>query len=369
MREQLRSVGLALRREGVIFAAVLLLMVWQMAASIAAMLRHVDTDPSHHWRGTNVVFETELAILVAIAAFLLPRAVWRGEPAARRWYRAAMPVDEPDHTLTRAAAGWGWLMVGVLVFDLALVAVSVIGTRMASGTPLVVAYPHAPGKAWQWLVPFTAATVAYLFGSAFVLASRHPWRWVLGIVIGYILAFSVISEYVAPGPNAWRAYDLLKGDLGLYATITGQTGVLRTSPVFHTADGQALLYTGWSPDVRTWLLGTLLWGAAGARCSGTRSGGGARWRERVRATAALRSSRVGGAVRGERACAVIGPVESPLGVVARHPEGAFNRATVIPQEPHRRWGECRDLLSRAGGWPRDRDSRSRHSLAALAPAG
>jgi hypothetical protein len=260
-REQVRSVGLALRREGVMFAALLLLLAWQLLGSVAAMLRNVDTDPSHHWRGTTLAFDTELAILVALAAFLLPRAVWRGEAAARRWYHAAMPVAEAEHTLTRVAAGWGWLMLGVLVFDLALIVVSAVGARMAAGTPLVVVYPHAPGNAWQWLVPFTAATVAYLLGSAFVLASRYPWRWLAGITLGYTLAFSLIGQYATPRRDAWRTYDLLKGDFGLFATITGQRPV---SHVIGAVDGREMLYTGWSPDARTWLLGTLLWTAVGA---------------------------------------------------------------------------------------------------------
>jgi hypothetical protein len=260
-REQLRSVGLVLRREGMIFAALTALVAWGSISGIPAMLRRADGAGAQGGHVTTTVFDSDLAILVAIVAFLLPLAVWRGEPAARRPYHAAMPVGERAHTLTRVAAGWCWAMLGVLAFELVLLAMAAVAERMVQGSSITIRYPHAPGDLWQWLVPFTAATLAYVVGSAWVLASRYPWRWILGPVAGYAIAFASL-DHLAPRAGGWRAYDLWNGNLGVVATLTGQ---MRVPRVYTVVNGEQWVFTQWRPDASTWLVGTAVWGVvAGA---------------------------------------------------------------------------------------------------------
>ena len=109
------------------------------------------------------------------------------------------------------------------------------------------------------MVPFTAATLAYVFGSVFVLASRYPWRWIVGVVAGYTLMFSLMDHF-APRPDGWRAFDLWNGSLGVVATLTGQMPIPRMVTV---VNGEQWAFMRWTTDVSTWLVGTLLWGAVG----------------------------------------------------------------------------------------------------------
>lgn len=100
--------------------------------------------------------------------------------------------------------------------------------------------------AWEWVVPFTAATVAYLYGSTAVLGSERPWRWIGGILIGFLLGllvFDALGEREAKR-ILWLVVD---GYYGLEAALFGDIRAGRYQP---------------NSAVR-WLGATALWGAPG----------------------------------------------------------------------------------------------------------
>lgn len=216
LREQARAVGLALRRE---IAAALALM-----AAVAAITGFFVLRGS---RGGEFAL-ADVALVPALLAFFAPAAVWRGEPPSRRAYFWTLPVERPRHTLVKTLAGWGWLMALVAAFLLwAAASAAMTGGdfRVGGEWAQVLTHRHLPParritplalQAWMWLVPFLGATVTYLLGSALVLASEHPWRWLSG---GLLAAFLVYRLPAQAPRNAMDA--VLMGRAGLATLLTG----------------------------------------------------------------------------------------------------------------------------------------------------
>ncbi|HKJ03073.1 MAG TPA: hypothetical protein VJ997_11480, partial [Longimicrobiales bacterium] len=122
--EQVRAVGLAVRREAVA-AGVLMCLPWLGAAVLTrAGLTVVDGRP---FEPIPLDPGDGTVALAALAAVVFAWLVWRGEAPfgdAAPW---SLPVDHRRHMLTRVAAGWVWLMVFV-------------------------------GAVWLWIVVMTAAS-------------------------------------------------------------------------------------------------------------------------------------------------------------------------------------------------------------------
>ena len=259
-REQFRAVGGALRGE-----------MWAAAAVLAAMtvplLIHHARNPA---RGSDLQF-TEMALMVAMAGVLAPMAVWKGDGPARRSYLWALPVGRAPNTLVKVAAGWGWLMVFVAAFLLwAAVLARVTGGELSLGDtrfPLrelpdgVAATPadffrhRWPVPAWLWIVPFTAATAAYLLGSVAALLSEHPWRWIAGFIVGWLLLAVLGHAWGHAITEAVRV-----GRYGLEVLVTGSDCL--TTIVATPTGGQ--VRTGvFVPDPARWAQATALWIALG----------------------------------------------------------------------------------------------------------
>jgi hypothetical protein len=270
--EQVRATGLALRGAALVAAALLglatLLAVLQMAS------------------GGVVTRHTWPTAVPGIMGVLLPIAVWARDERFGAGFLWTLPVDRRRHAFTKVLAGWVWLMGGVALFALWLIALT-----LASGGPalpvetlnvLTSPIPASGGvdpatlRTVPWVpgplilaVPFTAATATYLLASALALGTRHPLRWVIGIVLANVFASMMSQAASAQGGRVgWladapaRALEaIVVGRYGLDAMLTARAASL---------DNHANLTTGelvvvWSavPELAHWVIATLLWTGAG----------------------------------------------------------------------------------------------------------
>lgn len=163
--EQIRVVGLSLRREAAVLAFVLSVVTIAIAVDIA--------------QGTAAFwFDSDEWAHLGIMAFILPFVVWRGERRFGPAFLWTLPFDRRHLALAKVLAGWVWLMVvlaGAFLWQLTLAAVSnVAGARIYD------------------LVALPGTTALYLLGSAVVLGLRHPLRWLIGAA-GLLLLLGLLD--------------------------------------------------------------------------------------------------------------------------------------------------------------------------------
>ena len=267
--EQIRAVALTLRMPAV--AAAVLLAI----ATVLVIGERVTG-------GGPVDFATELALIPGLVAALLPVGVWKGEDLFDAAFLWTLPVDRRRHVLAKVCAGWVWLMAAVAFFILWFLGLAfftggnVLGDQMLRVLPSAV--DPAPGtvdpaalrvvrwspNAFLWIVPFTAATGAYLLASALTLGARHPLRWIVGLFFGSLLASAVGSAAHIPwlrlGPaHLWAT--LHAGPYGLDALLTARLQSLET--LVPLANGQAVHAWRALPDLGHWAIATLLWISVG----------------------------------------------------------------------------------------------------------
>jgi hypothetical protein len=223
--EQVRAVGLSLRREFIALAGLLTLVT----ASIVSL---VMRDP---WRDSGMDLAPEILVPVVLVGALLPLAVWKSEGPGRRGYHRAMPVDHASHAMVKAFAGWSWLAAVLGVY-----LTWVVG--MAIGTGGEVDY-----VGWRWIAPVTAATILYTMVTALSLVARHPWRWLAAGPVGYTAISAMANAMPALRPLEALIDSLFDGRYGLLRVITGLDG---------NGPWQSPLGFG------EWLAITLAWGAA-----------------------------------------------------------------------------------------------------------
>ncbi|HSU16517.1 hypothetical protein [Longimicrobium sp.] len=230
-REQLRGVGLALRREATVAAGVLalasILIVWAQLRGEGAL----DLAP-------------EMGIPIALLALLLPMAVWKGEGPASRSYHHAMPVEIGAHAVARGLAGLVWMLgaAGAYFGWMALVAAGTGG--------------WVDSEPWfRWAGPVVGAVALYLLGTALALRAVHPWRWIGGAVVGH----TFLRALAGPGGDMplFRAADrVLSGRYGLYTLLSG------SAPV-HVHKWNDLYgevnYATRVPNAGVWMVSAWLW--------------------------------------------------------------------------------------------------------------
>ena len=210
-REQLHVVGLSIQREVVIAAALLGLfclagvVLARFPQLLALMgegsLADFRLDPAQPGFGLWGVF----------AALLFPLLVWKGERPYGDTPIWSLPVDHRRHALTKVAAGWVWLMAflggALLCVVLAVLAgggaLGVDEVRQlitdpagfldgAAGSTRDVAWTT---RWWEWVLPFTSATAVYMLASALLLATAHPFRWVVVLYVLGIVPFGVLEFF------------------------------------------------------------------------------------------------------------------------------------------------------------------------------
>lgn len=267
--EQLRALGLALRRPAAAAAA--------LAAAGTALIA-VDVA------GTGLVldFRPEYQMLPTVLGVLFPIAVWGGVRRFGADFFWALPVDRRRHALIRVLAGWGWLMAAVLLFvlwQLALTLLSggevlpeetirVLPTGSSWGAspvdPATLRSVHWPAQPVLWLVPFTAATGTYLLASALALGTRNPLRWIVGTVLALLLlgvAGDVTKVGWLFGAPERLAELVTQGPYGMDTLFTARTESLKIDVLLTTGE-RVVVWRG-LPHLRDWAVGTLLWTGAG----------------------------------------------------------------------------------------------------------
>jgi hypothetical protein len=265
LREQIRAVGFALQPAAAVAAA---LLVVASLLSVLGFLRN----------GGSIDFAPELSMLPGMLGFLFPIRVWLGEERFGSSFLWTLPVDRRHHALAKVFAGWVWLMAAVALLVLWMLGLALVsgGNILADETLRV--FPSAltarPGTVdpsalqtvqWSpqpvlWLVPFSAATGAYIIASAIALGIRKPFWWLAAILLG-ILLFNAVG--VAAGANwvavaPWRMLESLHiGRYGLDALLTARTESLSTEVLLST--GETVGVWRGLPDVGEWVVATLLW--------------------------------------------------------------------------------------------------------------
>lgn len=248
--EQFRAVWLALRTEAYFFlGALLLLGVLVITNAIRAM--HTHPAGTFHMGFT---YGAAGAVPVFAMALLIPFGVWRSEDPSRRAYHWAMPVARGPHTLVKFLSGWAWLMIGTAVYLLFIVLLATI-ISLITGEPNHV----ASGPAWEWILAFTATTLAYLITSVAVIGSDHPWRWIGGTVIGYGILIGVFRSF-GMVEMAQALNTISNGRYGLNAALFGGvTEGARGITIGVTREAMATLrMSSWLVAMPLWIIGSAI---------------------------------------------------------------------------------------------------------------
>jgi len=187
--EQVRIVGLGLRREAVVAAIIHAVVTIVIVVDIVR-------------RQAGTWFDSNDWTTLGIAASLFPFVVWRRDARFGPAFLWTLPVDRRRLALAKVFAGWVWLIAALAVLILWQNALALL-----SG----VAYPRTVP-----LMALSGATALYLLGSALVLGLRHPVRWLLG-TIGVLFLLRILNEAFGLGPDG-RTEAFLKS-IGFFLVI------------------------------------------------------------------------------------------------------------------------------------------------------
>jgi hypothetical protein len=232
-REQLRAVGLSVRREALACTGILAMV---STVLVAEELRRPYSSPMH--------MSPEMLVPAAVVALLLPMAMWKGEGPGRRAYHHAMPVDHGPHAVARTLAGLAWLMAAIAAYAgwLGLVAL-LTGGRVLTGA------------GYLWAAPVVGAVVLYLLGSALALRVAHPWRWLGGAAVGYAF-LTVLSSNDAPMPVYGTVESVFSGRYGLGTLLSGLSPIPMSEVV---PDGGRYTYLAHQAVMGGWMTAVWLW--------------------------------------------------------------------------------------------------------------
>lgn len=185
VREQIRIVGLGVRREALVAAIVL---------GIVTLLILIDIS-----RGNAASwFDSDDWSPIAFFSFLFPFAVWRREKRFGPAFLWTLPVDRSRLALAKVFAGWVWLMIAlafVVVWQLTLAALAGV-----------------PDAETVSFFAFAGVTAMYLLGSALVLGLRHPLRWLLG-TFGVFFLLGTLNEALGDTLLSSRAFTSALNDM------------------------------------------------------------------------------------------------------------------------------------------------------------
>jgi hypothetical protein len=194
--EQVRIVGLSLRREALIVAAVL------GFGTVLIVSELVGGGPG---------FDSRETFPTALFSALIPFAMWRNDKPFGPAFLWTLPVDRRRLALAKVFAGWLWTMAMLGVFVLWLFMLALLA--------------HAPALQIVLRVPVTATAATYLFASAMVLGLRHPLRWLLGAA-GVFFLIGGLSEAFGSGPSAFDSFLSSSGFVSAVEDAVATWGVL-----------------------------------------------------------------------------------------------------------------------------------------------
>jgi hypothetical protein len=270
--EQVRATGFVLRTPLLIAFAVAVL------ATILIVVRIMS-------RGLTFDLDAEPSPVYGLVGALMPMVVWARDDRFGPGFLWTLPVDRRQHALTKVLAGWIWLMGGVVLSVLWLVAITLAsGGTVLPPEPLHLLVGNAPGSlvidpaslqfatwtpgAFIGAVPFTAATATYVLSSALWLGCRHPLRWVIGVVLAFVIA-TVVSDMAGSQLGLqWADHAperalrwVLESQYGVDAVLTARTASLDTG--MSLPDGERISVWSALPDAAHWAIATLCWTGAG----------------------------------------------------------------------------------------------------------
>lgn len=277
--EQARMVGLAVRRNAIAVGLVIIVPALLSAIMIAvpgAARVVVDSTDLH---GLNLDPGEGWGQIAALMGALFPMAVWKGERIFGDSQLWSLPVDRRRHAFMKVGAGWGWLMAygGAVCLVLVLLALLTGGAFGGQETRLLVLdrasflagrlHPESFTWAtawWQWVLPFTTATVTYVLASALLLGTRHPRQWLAGAAVVLLLVVLFSNEVLWLDHVAGAALrDLVVHPLGLDSILSGGVDTLTRTVRLPSGESVAI-WTG-TPSTGRWAAATLLWlGIGGA---------------------------------------------------------------------------------------------------------
>jgi hypothetical protein len=201
VREQIRAVGLSLRREALVVAVVVGIVTVVIAMDIVRGNAETWFD-SDDWIGFGLI------------SFLLPFAVWRRERRFGPAFLWTLPVDRRRLALAKVFGGWVWLMAALMFFVFWQIALA--------------AFSGVAGAETVTLLAFIGTTATYLFGSALVLGLRHPLRWLFGTAaVFFLLGF--FNETVGGRPDT---IDTLLRSSGFASRVHAAATRWQTLPSF-----------------------------------------------------------------------------------------------------------------------------------------
>ena len=261
--EQVRVVGMSLRGEALVAGVLVAFVSIGLGMAI--------------WReGLVMDLRTDSHPLYGVLGALLPFAIWKGRDRLQESSFLVLPVEHRRHALTRVLAGWIWLLAAVaalLAWQALLAIVSggefgALTTRMVLDRPAATMAPVDASwlravewttPAWQWLLPFTGATVAYAMTSALNLATKHPLRVVGAVLIALLLLGVATGEYIFD----WLRIVLdgvFNHPWGLDTVVTGGNESLKTQVLVPTPldRGPTVVWRD-LPTLGAWAGATLLW--------------------------------------------------------------------------------------------------------------
>jgi hypothetical protein len=265
LASELRIVGLALGREGLLAAGALAAAAFLTAATAIRYGERLDVVP-------------EMLLVALPVSLFVPRFVWKGDPPFGRAVLWNLPVRRHHAALARIVAGALWLMLALLIAFLLLIA-----TALATGGGIGIAELRAVGPfatglgaaasvpwttpAWMWLVPFGAALLFYVASSAVIVGFRHPVRWLAAASVAMVL-LGVLAIFLGRHNPLQQGLDhmletLIGGRYGLdFALTGGVTSLSREIDV--PGPGSVNLWSAlpqagrWASALALWLGGALI---------------------------------------------------------------------------------------------------------------
>jgi hypothetical protein len=269
VREQFKATALSLRLPAI------------GAAAITAVVTFLAFADFFSGRG-GVEFAPELSMVPGLAGVILPIAAWYSDRRFVPGFLWTLPVDRVRHALAKVIAGWLLLMIGTVGFMIWLLLLAlitkgnIVGDEVIKLLPISITEPVGlmdpaalrtitwiPPK-WLWLIPFFAATGAYVITSACALGIRHPFRWIAAVVAAGFLGGAVLqgmgsqSLWIKMG-NVLEA--ITQGRYGIDGLLTAGAESLHTQVVLTT--GQRVGVWRALPNATDWILATLLWTGLG----------------------------------------------------------------------------------------------------------
>ena len=251
--EQLRVVGLAVRREALALATVLVLI-----GVLVIFDGLTDGDRANGMPAPPIT-------MIALGA-LAPFAVWKGEQVFGGAHMWTLPVERRLHALTKVFAGGVWLLAAVAVIQL-----WILGVALATGGVLngeEVRMLVGPGgvddltpvrwstPAWGWATPFTTASICYLIGSAFLVGVRYPLRWGTAAVAAFVALGFITEEVVSGGLLQLVFNTMTDGPVGMNEAMG-----IGVADEIERPGGGALGLWYRLPTLRGWSLAALAWAA------------------------------------------------------------------------------------------------------------